>query len=127
MPKSYIPGESSYKRLYRNNRYKKLGLDYEVFLNLIAQDCLYCGSPPRRINPYGSVFKNYRSMNNMSETFWNDSWIFANGVDKMSHQDDYSDISNLVPCCFICNFMKQRMTKDAFIEHCNRISNRHAI
>ena len=122
--KRYTPGKSAYKRFFTNNHYREKGLDFEVFMNLCQQDCIYCGAPPKRTNPYGNVYTP-SSFHGMSEQFWNDSWIYLNGIDKMdATQKDYKDNFNLVPCCKQCNFMKCSLSFSEFINKINTISNR---
>ena len=123
--KKYIPGVSARKRLFLLNHYKEKGMDFDLFLYLIEQDCLYCGEPPRRVNPYGSVYKGRKTLQRITEKFWNDCWIFANGIDKIEPSDNYSDPYNLAPCCKTCNWMKQLLGKETFIMQCNKIADRH--
>jgi hypothetical protein len=116
-------GIKAYKRLWHSNGYQTKHLDFDVFLSLVKMDCYYCGEPPQLTNPHGPIYKdtNYRG-NHMSFEFWQDSWILFNGIDKMEHKEDYSDISNLVPCCKTCNFLKHRLGHDQFIAHAHKIA-----
>jgi len=120
--RKYVPGEAAYKRLYTNNHYREKGLTFKKFMQLSQMDCHYCGAKPKAVNPYGSDYDIALKSSRLTYTYWQDCWIVANGVDKMTHQDDYKDIKNLVPCCKICNWMKQRLTHDEFIAHCQKVA-----
>lgn len=124
--KAIIPGEASWKRYWIGAHYKSKGLSLEKYKEIASQPCHYCGTPPKYTNAYGKTYDDYlRHHTNSkpsSEGWWQDQWIYCNGVDKMTHQEDYTDLSNLVPCCSICNFMKQRLGHDEFIAQCQRIT-----
>jgi hypothetical protein len=67
-------------------------LTKEQFVALVKQPCSYCGnSKPGRT-----------------------------GVDRVDNKQGYV-ISNVNPCCSICNRMKKTMTVEYFIEHCRNI------
>lgn len=122
-------GLQPYKRLFHANGYEKGKLDFDVFLVLVKQDCYYCGSPPRLINPYGSVYKENQNgkFSRLSYQRWQDSWVLYNGIDKKEPKEDYLDVDNLLPCCKTCNFLKQRLGHDLFLEHVRKIANRHPV
>lgn len=124
--RKYIPGESAYRRIYRQNHYAEKGLDYQIFRNLSQQNCLYCGAPPRLVNPYGPVYRPYARCHTMSEAYWQDCWVECQGIDKIDPQPDYTDIWNLVPCCQECNFMKGILSYSEFLTKCTSIGERHA-
>lgn len=126
----YMPydksGEKSYKRLFHTNGYQKGKLKFSVFLELVKMNCYYCGSPPKLTNPQGSTYKEFNNRGiHMSFQYWKDSWIPFNGIDKKEPKEDYSDITNLLPCCKICNFLKQKLDHDHFLEHIHKIANKH--
>lgn len=129
--KLIVPGEASWRRLWRGGHYAEKGLSLELFKQLGSQPCHYCGAAPRLTNSYGLTYDAHRTAYSnpkkaCSYEWWNERWIYANGVDKMIAKDDYCDTSNLVACCHTCNFMKQRMGHDEFIAHCGRIAAWHA-
>lgn len=116
-------GLTSYKRLYHANGYRAKKLDFEIFIKLVKLDCYYCGSTAKLTNPNGSIYKEFNNKGiHMSYEFWKDSWVVYNGIDKKEHKEDYSDIDNLVTCCKICNFLKQRLSCDDFILHVKKIA-----
>lgn len=43
------------------------------------------------------------------------------GVDRADNSIGYV-LSNCVPCCGMCNKMKNKYSQDTFIEHCRRVS-----
>jgi hypothetical protein len=43
------------------------------------------------------------------------------GVDRVNNADGYT-LSNTVPCCSVCNFMKLKTSQDDFIAKCRQIS-----
>lgn len=125
--KLIIPGEASWRRLWTGGHYKQKGLPLELFKEIASKPCHYCGSPPRYTNAYGRNYDCYLNGQAISSKpctleWWQDQWIYANGVDKMEHREDYSDLTNLVPCCTTCNFMKQRLGHDEFIAQCKKIA-----
>lgn len=42
------------------------------------------------------------------------------GLDRMNNRIGYTK-TNVAPCCKICNYMKQGLSQDEFIERCARI------
>ncbi len=119
--KSYIPGKSAYKRAWTSNHYKKAGLSLENYIILSSQNCYYCGQEPIRYNPYGLTYPKY-AYKYISEHFWNDCWIYINGIDKKVPCSSYDDLSNLLPCCVMCNWMKGRFLYDEFIQKAKQIA-----
>ena len=70
------------------------------FREIIEQDCAYCGAKPRLRHTNKMCSGEYR----------------ANGIDRVDSSLGYI-ISNCVPCCSECNYMKNTMEKDKFLEH----------
>jgi len=50
----------------------------------------------------------------------------ANGIDRIDSKRDYS-LDNVVPCCGICNVMKNKFSLNVFLDKVNRIYNRFFI
>lgn len=48
----------------------------------------------------------------------------ANGIDRVDSKGDYS-LENCVPCCSICNIMKNKFDTKTFFEHIKLIYNKH--
>ena len=69
-------------------------ITYEEYIGLIYRHCVYCGIGPtlkRRIS-----------------------------LDRVNSNLSY-EITNVVPCCFLCNSMKGSMPLDTFLGHITRI------
>lgn len=92
---------------YKNGA-KKRSLSFEInedeFADLTSQNCNYCGSEPKDVKLKKDSFS-VRKMN---------------GVDRLDSNIGYT-LSNSVPCCKICNYMKQDLTVDQFYSHLKRI------
>lgn len=82
-------------------REHKFELTILEFINIVKQPCFYCGNTNdiKRSGKYG---------------------LRANGVDRVDNTIGYI-ISNCVPCCKLCNFMKRDLTASQFIQHARKI------
>jgi hypothetical protein len=76
---------------------KRRGLTFNIsledFEKMIHQECIYCGYSP----------ENKR-----------------NGLDRINNLRGY-ELDNVVPCCFICNQMKGKLSVEDFFSHIGRI------
>lgn len=112
------PREGSLRYLYQNyicnasTRKYAFELTLEQFRDLTAKDCHYCGK-----HPSASCLKSWRGMN--PETTKNQPYIY-NGVDRVDNAVGYV-VGNCVPCCKICNIMKQGLSKTEFLNHIRSI------
>jgi hypothetical protein len=50
--------------------------------------------------------------------------VKRNGIDRMDNSIGYI-LENCVPCCEICNYMKQSLDPNTFVERCSQISSVH--
>ena len=116
-------GLSALKRVYSSNHYKEKGMDFDLFCNMVKQDCHYCGAPPALTNPFGSIYKISPSNRHGSARWHAAQSIPFNGIDKIVPTDDYRDAANLVPCLKICNFFKHKMDYYKFLAHIGKIYN----
>lgn len=73
-----------------------VALTDEQIIDLIKSDCFYCGMPPNN---------NYRGK----------GIVFYNGIDRLNSKKPYTFL-NTVPCCKVCNFMKQRHGLSEFLD-----------
>lgn len=73
---------------------KKFSLSYKEFLEIIYKSCHYCGDPPKPRDR---------------------SPLPMNGVDRVDNKIGYV-ISNCVPCCRNCNFLKSSSSKEKFLQ-----------
>lgn len=80
-------------------------LTNEQFLNLVYQDCHYCGKPPE-------IRKRDNSVNKEK----------VNGIDRIDSSKSYI-FDNCVPCCTMCNYMKQSYSQDDFLKQVEKIYN----
>lgn len=81
-------------------------LSEDEFRSIIKQNCYYCGEEPSR---HQSV--SYRQ-----------DYELVNGIDRIDSNKGYS-IENCVPCCKICNIMKNKLSKKVFLEKVSKIYN----
>jgi len=79
-------------------------LSLEEFLNITSKNCSYCNKAPLQ------VFSNIR---------YNGVYNY-NGVDRVDSSIGYI-LSNCIPCCKTCNFMKRKHSQQEFIAHIQAI------
>lgn len=97
---------------YCKNKYNtEVDFDFDFWKSLVFQNCSYCGDPPSN--------KNYISPKENKS----DSKMIV-GIDRVDSSKPYQR-DNIVPCCKICNLMKNKFTKDFFIQRAHKISERH--
>lgn len=84
----------------------------EEFVEIVEQDCTYCGSPPR---PYKS--KPNRGKGRTVTAV-------MNGIDRVNSREGYI-VSNVIPCCSVCNRMKMATDTKTFLDHCMIIASRY--
>ena len=85
----------------RNIEFK---LSHEDVKHIGSQNCYICGNEPElRVGrkKFGVP-------------------IYANGIDRVDSRQGYTK-TNIKPCCWICNRMKNDMTFQEFILHCKQI------
>lgn len=109
LSRKYTTVESSARKIWRQN-YKDGAISFEDFFSLSQKDCAYCGSPPN--NNFTLVVRGV-----MQGTF------IYNGLDRIDSSFPH-ELSNVVPCCSICNRMKSDMSLENFLSHIRRI-NKH--
>ena len=83
---------------YKDNaksRNLEFSLTQKQFEKLIVGDCVYCGSEPKSVRKKG------------------DFQIIRNGVDRVDNTKSYF-LDNCVPCCSICNRMKNNFSLEEF-------------
>ena len=83
-------------------------LTREEFKKIIEQNCYYCNSVP-------IVSKTSISINKTDKLFKH------NGIDKIDNTKGYIK-NNIVPCCSICNVMKNNLSIEEFKTHILKIS-----
>lgn len=96
---------------YKNNakqRNIEWNLSEEEFKNIITQPCIYCGESP-----------------NITETStYMDRHEKITGIDRVDTTKGYFK-KNCVPCCKMCNIMKNKFSKEDFINKISSIYNNY--
>lgn len=82
-------------------------LTEEECIRLFQTDCHYCGAPPAR--------------NKVVKTLTRTSEVVYNGIDRKDNALGYL-LSNVVPCCTRCNYMKKEIEYTEFLAHIERIA-----
>jgi len=75
----------------------------EQFANITLQNCSYCNSEPKEFKKKDSFAT--RKMN---------------GIDRVDSAIGY-ELTNCVPCCKVCNYMKQELSEKEFFNHLLKI------
>lgn len=103
---------------YKANAKKRgfsFDLTIEEFKELIKQPCYYCGEINSN-EKKDMVWKNKESYT-VSDTV-----LKYNGVDRVDNTLGYK-LFNCVPCCSICNKMKNNYSLEIFLNHIRKIIN----
>lgn len=87
----------SYRR-HAESRGFKWSLTRDNVLGVISKDCFYCGSPPSNIK---------KTKNSIGDG------LLYSGIDRVDSSKHYV-MSNIVPCCKICNYAKSAMDIEQF-------------
>ena len=93
-----------YKR-HAKDRNLSWNLTYEQVAKIIQEPCFYCGA----------VRSNHKITKNCKEGYDH------NGIDRVDSSIGY-EITNVVPCCKICNSAKNNMNQQDFILWAMRVS-----
>lgn len=105
-------GEASFNLLlgsYKKGAKKRnlnWSLTIEQFRELTKNNCYYCGVEP----------KQFIKRNDLN------GYYIHNGVDRLINSMGYYK-ENTVSCCGICNWLKNTMNEDNFLNHITRIYN----
>lgn len=89
-------------------------LTLDNFKEITQQSCYYCGEPIKEIK---SLSKAGRKGSTYIE-------YIANGIDRKDNNEGYI-LENSVPCCSICNRMKNKYSLDMFYDKIKKIYNLH--
>lgn len=82
----------------------EFSLNFEEFLRMTSSDCTYCGMEPKQFATHGRYNGTY----------------YHNGLDRVDSKLGYHTY-NCVPCCKVCNYMKQSLTVEQFKTHIIRV------
>jgi hypothetical protein len=93
---------ASFKRQLKSAIYvgREWKLTFDEYVEIISQNCHYCGSPP---------------------TFYISEGFYRNGIDRVDSLITYEK-QNCVACCITCNRMKGKISKTEFISQCHKVS-----
>lgn len=110
MKRKYAPWWRSIFLEYKSSAKAKgrtFALTERHVLDLITQDCFYCGAPPKRtVRAATGDFSRLTS--------------FCNGIDRLDNNLGYEP-GNCVPCCITCNRMKLDLPLEKFFGRIARI------
>lgn len=104
-------GHSSANMVYKTYELGALKRDLffdismEFFLEITAQNCYYCGTPPSNIKKSKGLYGEF---------------IYS-GIDRVDNFQGYTE-DNVVPCCKICNYAKKTLSQIEFKEWAYRVS-----
>ncbi len=107
-------GESSFNLLYRSyergaiNRNLEFNLTKDEFREITSKNCEYCGAPPLQKSPHKNIRIN--------------GHYIHNGIDRKDPSVGYT-VDNCVASCSKCNYAKQSLSFDDFIQHIIKIYN----
>ena len=111
--RAWLPfGESSKRKLFSvykssaRHRGLKWNLTKDEFLRITQQPCHYCGVEPKQIC--------------LATETANGEYIY-NGIDRKDSSIGYIP-SNVVPCCKACNYAKNKLSYDEFLDLIKRIA-----
>jgi hypothetical protein len=113
-------GEAGFNQIYRaykfaaKKRQQEFSLSPEQFKQLNKMDCFFCGIPPSQVSTHCP------SHNQTEKTLEHAKYVY-NGIDRIDPSIGYT-WENSQPCCRTCNFMRQNLSVDAFIDKVHRIS-----
>jgi hypothetical protein len=112
--KEEFKGSSVYKKTYNvlkrvaKKHKEELELGFKEWMDLIKQDCYYCGLPPNDVH-FAYSKKRY------SKGVENDNSEKFNGIDRINSSIGYTK-NNTVSCCNMCNRMKSDFNKEIFLK-----------
>jgi len=103
-------GEATFNTVYRQyaSGAKRKGnlfnLSKKEFIEITKRNCFYCDSRP----------------SNVKKSNFNNGDFVYNGIDRIDNDKGYI-ITNVVPCCKICNYAKNTMTLKEFYDWLNKV------
>lgn len=96
---------------YKNNRREnEWSLSPHDVKDIVTKNCFYCDAPP------GNTIRGRK----------NEPVYLHSGIDRMDNNRGYLR-SNCVPCCRICNMMKNSLDLGLFLSHIRRIVNKTSL
>lgn len=87
-------------------------LTFEEFNELISKPCAYCGEEPSTKN--GGHLESRKRIDQPD--------LYTTGIDRIDSSKGYTK-DNCVPCCKMCNLMKNTYSVEQFLSHVRKIYN----
>lgn len=100
---------ASFNNVYSRGRYNHNDITLDQFIILSSSNCFYCNSPPLKKN--NDFIKNKGAKFSIEH-----GTIFYNGLDRIDSLLPH-ELSNVVPCCYICNRFKLERTYIEVLNH----------
>lgn len=106
-------GESAFSYVYRIYKHsaKRRGYSFNIsensFKELSSKPCAYCGIAPAT-----------KMASSKGRTFYGE--FVYNGLDRVDNTKGY-EIDNVVPCCYFCNTLKGKKSKEDFLSKIKQI------
>lgn len=103
--------QASFNKIYgeykakANLRGRRFLLTKHEFRQQCERPCTFCMSAPTARASHHNVF--------------NGAWEY-NGLDRIDSSKGYI-VSNIQPCCFICNQLKSNLDEEVFLNHIKKI------
>lgn len=118
----------TYNRKTKNPK-KKFLLSFEQFIQIIFSPCKYCNSVgTNRSKSICNTLKinrkkrkNKTKLKRSKKIKLKDILFIVNGVDRINSNKCYTK-NNCVPCCEMCNWMKNNYSRKEFLEQVKRIA-----
>jgi hypothetical protein len=101
--------ESAFNELYNRyicrakNKHLEFSISKEFFKKLTKENCAYCGEEPKQVQNGDRIYP----------------YIY-NSIDRVDNTQGYIE-GNCVPCCGVCNHMKNTLSKEDFLQHIQKI------
>jgi len=108
---------NKYKQLAKKRNYHWKISDW-LAIKLFFSDCVYCGSPPL-LNKNSLITKNGKYIS-LNKERCEKGFVKLNGIDRVDNNKGYIE-SNVVSCCATCNFAKNILSKEDFLNWINRL------
>lgn len=113
----------SYKANCRTRKFEPLSK--EEWRKIATQPCYYCGGMDRRNKAKMNSYKrNFTVI--LSDEVLKSYEVEVNGIDRLNSKEGYVE-GNMVPCCGMCNRMKNSFTLEDFFEKVKIIYNKHIL
>ncbi len=123
---------ASARVVFRHHGYNDGDLSFEDFLNLSQLNCYYCSAPPS--NTYHIGYRKdgtIRQFTKKTKVFGEvvkpaahylgtEACFIFNGIDRVDSNLTHLK-NNVVPCCKICNWMKNKFSQADFLSQIEKI------